>query len=108
MADDETGSKDRATVALVDAKVATVDAKVDGVKELLQRVAEDVKGLANLAAHLIKVEGRVDDHDRRLKDLEKAQTDDRTYRRVHRPTLILAGAAVLVSVLGIVLGFIVH
>lgn len=57
--DDSSGSKDRATVALVLSKVETVAEKVDGHKELtklgfenVQRQLDDVRGLPTKVAEL--------------------------------------------------------
>lgn len=95
----DTGSKDRATVALV-------DAKVDGLRELLRaefaNVREDIKPLAGIVLDVAKLRLLFDDHERRLNAVEsKAEAKakgDREYRRVHLPALVFAGLAALASV----------
>lgn len=99
---DETGSKDRATVALVDAKVATALAKMDGLAELVKlefsTIREDVKALGAIVGDVIKHGVDIADHERRLTKLE-TDSDTRPARVVAAMALLVAVAAIVVPLL---------
>ena len=102
MADDEqrndSGSRDRATVALV-------DAKVDGLKDLIRAefatVKEDVKALAAIVADVIKQGVLIQDLERRLTKVENESTTEADVRRVNRAQII-AAIAVIVAIAAVV------
>jgi hypothetical protein len=109
----ENGSKDRATVALV-------DAKVDGLKDLIRaefaNVKEDVRALAAVVSDVIKQGVQLDDHERRLQAIESNEKDKareaeatakegREYRKFNLPSLIFAGLAALVAIISLISQF---
>lgn len=104
--DDSSGSKDRATVALVLSKVETVAEKVDGHKELtklgfenVQRQLDDVRGLPTKVAELEQtVEGVV----ARVDQMEKRWTGRLEFRRANLPLIVCAGIASVVSIIELV------
>jgi hypothetical protein len=91
----DSGSKDRATVALV-------DAKVDGLKELMRAefgfIRERIAPLGSLVGDVSGLKKDVEDHEGRIERLESGTKGDREYRRVHLPSLIIAGIVAVGSI----------
>lgn len=104
--EDETGSKDRATVALVHAEVGKVDVKVDGALLLLGYIREDIRALGAIAGQVMKLEATVDSLGRRMDtqekrldeaaaDREEGEKESRAYRRGQLPAIIFAAIGAL-------------
>lgn len=98
----DTGSKDRATVALVLAEVKTVTTLVEGHKDLTKLGFENVQRQLDAVAGLPAV---VAAHEQRLGGLEAWREDEerrgntvRDSRRVNLPTVIIASIAALMSI----------
>jgi len=102
---DDNGSKDRATVALVDAKVAIVDAKMDGLTLLVttefRTIREDVRALAGVAGQVVKLEATSADHERRIATLEEDKEAAREYRRGQLPSILVAGGSAIIAIVAI-------
>lgn len=96
---EEADSRDRATVALVNAKVATVDARVRGLESLIRSefktVREDIKALAGLTAIVVKLQVEVDDLKRRV---EAEESKGQRFL-----TLVISGAAAVGSLAAMVI-----
>jgi hypothetical protein len=110
--------RDRATIALV-------DAKVDGLRDLIQseigNIREDIRSLLPLVLQVALMEATLREHGVRLDAAEKAQEDatksakakaqvlatetaaarraDRAYRRINLPTLFFAGVVAIGSLI---------
>lgn len=99
----DSGTKDRATVALV-------DAKVDGLKDLIRaefsNIKEDVRALAAVVGDVIKQGVHIQDLERRVSKIESDSKDaavsDRDYRRFYRPSQLLGAVAIVVSVVTLI------
>lgn len=93
---DDEGRSGRATVALV-------DAKVDGLKDLLRAefasVRDNIKPLAGVVLEVASLRKDVDDLDNRVDGLEKGKQGDRDYRRIHLPSLVIAGIMAISSII---------
>lgn len=87
---DESGSKDRSTVALVASEVREVKAIISGHAEL---TAEQLRGLGEKIKPLVEIPDRVTRIEARLDNLE----NNRAWARGVVVTLILAGAGTLVN-----------
>lgn len=107
----DTGSKDRATVALVyrtvddlaktlDAEFRAVNTRLDAIQALPAQVAAQHEMLTMVQARVTDAEKRLDRQDLRTQSREEAE---RQYRRVNRPTIILSLAALMVALSAVVI-----
>lgn len=94
--DSATGGRDRATVALV-------DAKVDGLKELMRaefaNIKEQVAAIGSVVSDVIKLGVQSHDHESRIKALEASKRADHDFKRFNRPTLIIASVTGIAAIL---------
>lgn len=109
--DDSTGSRDRATVALVYAELKTVTTLVEGHKDLTKLGFENMQRQLDAVATLPAV---VAGHQQRLESLEEWRDGEerrgntvRDSRRVNLPLVLIAIVAACVSI-GELITAIVH
>lgn len=95
---EDTGSKDRATVALVDAKVDGIRALVGAQAEHISDIKADVRAIGAVVNDVIKQGVQLDDHERRIASLEDDKKGDLDWRRVKLPGLVFSGAVAIVAI----------
>jgi hypothetical protein len=99
MSDQDTGSKDRATVALV-------SEKVDGLKELTRAGFTDIQRQLDRVAELPTIvtghTEKLKEYGRRLDDLEETDDKKRDYRSTVVPSLIIGAGGLLVAIITLV------
>lgn len=83
----DSGSKDRATVALVDSKVDTVLAVVKGH-------AQTTAAKLDALTEKVDAQAGVPDRVTRLEEKVGVMWADRSWKRIHWPTFLLAAVAV--------------
>ena len=100
---DDTGSKDRTTVALVGAEIREVKAIITGHAELtaerLNAIRETIGPLKDVPERVTRLEGQGSDHERRISDMEKGKKEDRAWKRGNLPLIVTSCVGVTVSIL---------
>lgn len=112
--DHDSGSRDRATVALVNSKIDTVLAKVEGNAQTTEAHFETIKtrldGLADIPAQIAAVDRRVtsrlDTHDHKITALEGVVSEfqrGRVYRTTTLPPILIGVASLAVAIIAVVI-----
>lgn len=107
--DDSTGSRDRATVALVYAELKNVTTLVQGHRDLtvlgFENVQRQLDSVSFLPAEFAKLKQDVRVLRERVDEMENSMRGRLEYRRVNLPVIVIGAVAALVSILELVIQF---